>query len=120
MPKKQPITKSMNQPAVRNNPVAIKQSSEPVSSVTNVKSTRVAKKHVNIRAEGFKKFWAHSAHLPAAPEQFQADKIYRIKIKSTVKASDHSFHFRPSQDIQVTGQIANEIKEYISHALLVG
>jgi hypothetical protein len=86
-----------------------------------VKKRRLrTKPRVNIRSEAHKKMWAHSANFAAPPDRFDDDKIYRIKINRVVMATDHAFHFRPSQDIQVSGKIANEIKDYICGAKVVG
>lgn len=74
----------------------------------------------NKRREAFKTLWALSKDLSPPPKKFEKDKVYRIKITGPVTPSGHHFPFRPSQDIQVRGDVAEEIREFISGAKLIG
>jgi hypothetical protein len=75
---------------------------------------------VDTRRELHRQLWASSSNLSAIPAEFDPDKIYRIKVTKAVTAPDHSFPFRPDQDVQVSGKIAEEIREFISGAVVVG
>lgn len=77
-------------------------------------------KKMTKRHKAFHELWAASANLPAPPIKFEPDTIYRIKLTKAVTATDHSFPFKPSQDVQVTGRIAEEIRQYICGAIALG
>jgi hypothetical protein len=84
------------------------------------RNKKMSQPRVNKHREAMKKLWAHSDNLPAPPEQFDADKIYHVKLTKAVMPSNHSFHLKPSQDVLVNGKVAQEIREFISGAKQVG
>lgn len=58
-----------------------------------------------------------SDKLPAIPEAFDPDKMYRVRLKYTVK--DGETHLRPSHDVQMSGKLAQEHRAAISGAKVV-
>jgi hypothetical protein len=83
-------------------------------------SPKPSQPRINKHRDAMQKLWAHTDNLPAIPEQFEADKIYHVKLTKQVTPADHSFPLRPSQDVQVTGKVAEEIREFICGAKIVG
>jgi hypothetical protein len=71
------------------------------------------------RREAHQQLWAASSNL-ASPGVFEDDKIYRVKLTKAVTPTDHSFPLRPDQDVLVSGKVAEEIREFISGAVIVG
>lgn len=98
----------------------------PRSIKSKAKIAKLGKNHPPLRQrkgkrhEAMKLLLGPSSNLPSAPHAFDEEKVYRIKVTNPVTPAGHQFPFRPSQDIQVTGKVANEIKEFISGAAIVG
>ena len=84
------------------------------------RNKNLSQPRVNKHRETMRKLWAHSDHLPAVPAEFEMDKIYRVKLTKAVMPSDHSFPLRPSQVVLVNGKVAQEIREFICGAKMVG
>jgi hypothetical protein len=72
----------------------------------------------NKRREMLRQLWAPSNDLPVL-SGFDHDKIYRVKLTQSVTPAGHSFPLRPTQDVLVSGEIAEEIKEFIAGAVKV-
>jgi hypothetical protein len=73
---------------------------------------------VDKRKEIHRQMWGSGSF--SVLSHFDHAKTYRVRLTKAVTPAGHSQPLRPMQDIQISGAVADEIKQFISGAALVG